>query len=286
MIVIPQLFNYRLIIGSLVIAILVLGSYSFLSNNTLKEKQEFLEQEQKLVSQELSQMISLYNALEAKNNNLKEQLIESKLEAQESQEALELVKTNESVVAKYKSQIHSLKTERNQLKKQLQSVVQTNESVAISNPEKESAESVEETSKTVVEKAEIKEVSLNVSSFNARGMTKSVIGKQVETRKAKRVNHLEVCITLSKSYSDLEEKDLYIQILNPQNNIVSDKGAVSFGASSLIFSKKTSLNKLDSENNICETIKADRDETFTKGPYFINLFHKDKLIEKTSIQLN
>ena len=286
MIVIPQLFNYRLIIGSLVIAILVLGSYSFISNNTLKEKQEFLEQEQKLVSQELSQMISLYNALEAKNNNLKEQLIESKLDAQEAQEALELVKTNESVVSKYKSQIHSLKTERNQLKKQLESVVQTNESVAISNPEKETLNSKEEASKTVVNKAEIEKNSLDVSSFHARAVTKSVIGKQVETKKAKRVNHLEVCITLSKSYSDLDEKDLYIQILNPQNNIVADKGAVSFGDSSLIFSKKTSLKNLDSENNLCETIKADRDETFTKGPYFINLFHKDKLIEKTSIQLN
>ena len=286
MIVIPQLFNYRLIIGSLVLAILVLGSYSFLSYNELEGKQEFLEQEQKLVSQELSQMISLYNALEEKNNNLKEQLIESKLETQEVKDSLKLIKTNESVVVKYKSQIQSLKSERNQLKKQLEQVAATNKSVIAIKPDAENSKPKKEISKGTTAKTELNETAISVSSFHARALTKSVIGKQVETKKAKRVNHLEVCITLSKSYSDLDEKDLYIQILNPQNNIVSDKGAVSFGNSSLIFSKKTSLNKLDSDNNICETVKADRDETFVKGFYFVNLFHKDKLIENTSIQLN
>lgn len=286
MIVIPQLFNYRLIIGSLVLAILVLGSYSFLSYNELEGKQEFLEQEQKLVSQELSQMISLYNALEEKNNNLKEQLIESKLETQEVKDSLKLIKTNESVVVKYKSQIQSLKSERNQLKKQLEQVAATNKSVTAIKPDAKNSKPMKEISKGTTAKTELNETAISVSSFHARALTKSVIGKQVETKKAKRVNHLEVCITLSKSYSDLDEKDLYIQILNPQNNIVSDKGAVSFGNSSLIFSKKTSLNKLDSDNNICETVKADRDETFVKGFYFVNLFHKDKLIENTSIQLN
>ena len=284
MIVIPQLFNYRLIIGSLVLAIIALGSYSFLSKNSLIEKQEYLEQEQKLVSQELSQMISLYNALEEKNNNLREQLIESKSETQEVKDSLELIIVKESA-NRYKTQIQSLKQERNQLKKQLETITSTIEPVVESKSEVKNSKPKPENTKRV-DVAVVEEIVLNVTSFHARAMAKSVIGKQVETQKAKRVNHLEVCITLSKSYNDLDEKDMYIQILNPQNNVVADKGVVSFGNSSLIFSKKASLKNLDAENNLCETIKADRDETFTKGLYFINLFHKDKLIENTSIQLN
>ncbi|MCB0470943.1 MAG: hypothetical protein KDC51_10655, partial [Flavobacteriaceae bacterium] len=112
MIIIPQLFNYRLIIGSLVIVIIVLGSYSFVSFNTLKEQTEFLENEQKLMETELSQMLRLYDDLETKNNNLNAQLEESKQTAQSTLDSLRILKANEAVISKYKSQIIRLRQER------------------------------------------------------------------------------------------------------------------------------------------------------------------------------
>ena len=70
MIVLPQSFNYRLIIGTLVIALAILGSYSISSFNAFEDQEEFLEQETKLVQNELSEMISLYDDVSVENESM------------------------------------------------------------------------------------------------------------------------------------------------------------------------------------------------------------------------
>ena len=79
MIVFPQSFNYRLIIGTLVIALAILGSYSISSFNAFEDQEEFLEQETKLVQNELSEMISLYDDVAVENESIKSQLNSPKL---------------------------------------------------------------------------------------------------------------------------------------------------------------------------------------------------------------
>ena len=58
MIVNPQLFNYRLIIGSLIVAVNRFRCLQFYNYQSITSHQQFLEQEKKLVESELSQMIS------------------------------------------------------------------------------------------------------------------------------------------------------------------------------------------------------------------------------------
>ena len=68
--------------------------------------------------------------------------------------------------------------------------------------------------------------------------------------------------------------------------MLSNEGIVGYGSSSIIYSKRSPLRKLDNRNSLCELIIADAEEPFTKGPYRINIFHNGVLLGNTIIQLN
>lgn len=278
MVIIPQLFNYRLIIGSLVTAIIVLGSYSFVSYNTLKDQTEFLQQEQKLMETELSQMVRLYNNLETKNNNLNAQLTESRQHAQQVLDSLRLIQANEPTISKYKAQIQYLKQERLQLEEAMHNFVQENQTSDTKNSIEASKKLDNEISGVL---PEMEDVSLD--SFEAKALMKFRSGKNKETTMAKRVSHLEVCFSLSKIP---QTQDVFIQVLSPKNNVVADKGSVNFGKSSLIYSKKVSVNNSNTDEIICANIESNYKERFTKGTYFVNIFNSQKLLANTTIELD
>ena len=131
MLVFPQTFNYRLIIGTLVIAIAILGSYSISSFNSFKNQEEFLEQETKLVQHELTEMISLYNDVSIENEVVKTKLNLSKSKVEDILSSVKNTKTDLSLISKYRSQINALKTERELIFDQIDSLLRDNEALHI-----------------------------------------------------------------------------------------------------------------------------------------------------------
>ena len=102
MIVNPQPFSYRLIIGSLIIAIAVLSSFSYISYKDVKENQAFVEQENKLVENELSEMISQYDKIEVENEGLKIQFEKAKTKMQIILDSVKNIRPSGSLISKYK----------------------------------------------------------------------------------------------------------------------------------------------------------------------------------------
>ena len=127
---------------------------------------------------------------------------------------------------------------------------------------------------------------LKASSVEAQAYKLKSDKKRFTTR-AKRANAIDVCIRLSENpLTEKGNKDIYIQIVSPQGNVVADKGEIVFGENSLIYSKKEIFN-FDNENlEICAAIIADEeDQPFKKGYYFVNVFHDNVNLGSTSIQL-
>ena len=300
MIVNPQLFNFRLIIGSLVIALVVLGSFSYSNYNTLMENQRFVEQEKKLVQGELSEMISQFEKYDVKNKNISLQLEKSKAKMKVVLDSLKSFKLNASLVSRYKSQIQSLKKENEDVIALINNLQQENEELkANTNRIKSEIKKTDLISKTLKEKNDSlfkANLNLNKSIEEAKGLTisnvevegvKRVTSKRiVNTNFANKANQLHVCFTLANNrFAEKGNKDLYIQILDPKNNIVADKGAVNFGKSSLIYSKKTTVEYNNEDVKVCTLIKTDNDEKLVKGTYFVNVFHNSERLGKTTIEL-
>ena len=81
-------------------------------------------------------------------------------------------------------------------------------------------------------------------------------------------------------------KDLFIQILSPNNNSVLDNGGIVFDSNSLIYSLKEAVSFDNKNLNICTTIatyKADR--PLVKGQYIINVFHENNKLGSTTLKL-
>ncbi len=294
MIVNPQFFNYRLIIGSLVVAIAVLSVFSFTNYESVKEHQQFLEQEKKLVETELSQLLDRYDDVANTNMFIGSKLKDAKSATKTALDSLRLLKSDLSVITKFKNQLILFKNKNKQLFEIVDSL-----NTANLNLEKDKLLVHDELKKQVAANSSLqkKNETLNKSvekgalitanSFKAKAyLIKN--GQLLETKKALNAETIEVCFTLAENaLTEKGEKELYIQIVNPKNNVVSNKGFIDFGDSSLIYSTKTTVNYSNEVVDVCTNIVSNPSEKpLDKGTYYVSVFYKDRKLGTTQIELN
>nr|WP_321227302.1 hypothetical protein [uncultured Psychroserpens sp.] len=294
MIVNPQLFNYRLIIGSLIIAVAVLTVYSFTSYKSIETHQQFLEQEKKLVESELSQMITRYDDVSISNDLISSKLEDAKRATILTLDSLRMVRSDFSMLTKFKQQLFNIKLKNKVLFKTVDSLDQVNKGLekekllAYNELRKQKRENstLVQKNKNLNESLE-KGALLTANSFKAKGFEK-LFGVKTPSNKAKRVHSIEVSFILAEnSLTEAGEKEIYIQIVNPRNNVVADKGSVDFGSSTLIYSEKQIVNYNNSVVEVSIDVDADiNEQPLEKGSYYISVFHKDRKLGSTQVNLN
>jgi len=295
MVVNPQTFNYRLVIGALIATLLGLASYSFSSYIQLQEQKEFLIQEKKIVENELSKIIDRYDELMSENEDMKDELSVAKEHTIKLLDSLKIQEATVFIIGKYRKQISSLQDERNRFMTLASSLktenteLQQEQKKVVNRLIKQTDVNDQLSERNILLAENLKKGSvITANSFIARGIKTKASGKQIETDKAKRADMIKVCFILAKnSLAEKGKKDLYIQIVNPNNNVIGDKSSKNFGDYTLIYSSKTEVDYNNDVLDICIDAKAGDDEnTFTKGTYFINVFHDEKKLGSTSINLN
>ena len=128
---------------------------------------------------------------------------------------------------------------------------------------------------------------MQVTMLDAKAVKRVGRNKVVTTDKAKRTNKLLVEFIIPKNnLVTTGVKDIYIQIVNPNNNVVSNKDQVKFGKQTLIYSKKLDVNFTNEDVEVSTFIDADEDEPFKEGVYFVNVFNKENRLASTSILLD
>jgi hypothetical protein len=294
MIVNPQLLNYRLIIGSLIIAVAVLTVYSFTSYKSIATHQQFLEQEKKLVESELSQMIASYDDVSISNNLISTQLEDAKRATKLTLDSLRILRSDLSILSKFKQQLFNFKLKNKTLFKTADSLNEVNKDLEreklLANSEliKQQLENSTLVQKNKnLNKTLEKGALLTANSFKAKGF-ETFFGNKRFSSKAKRVETIEVCFILAEnSLTEAGAKDFYIQIVNPKNNVVADKGSISFGESTLIYSAKEIVNYNNNVVEVCIDVDADINEKpLEKGNYYISIFHKYRKLGSTQVNLN
>lgn len=294
MIVNPQLFNYRLINGVLVIAIVVLGSISFSSYNTLKNQKAVAEQEFNLVQQELSQMIALYEEVGVENEERTLQLQQSKSRIYSLLDSLEAVKSDLPLITKFKQESMALRYRQNELITELDSkkreitdlVEETNKALETIGFQKDQLELLTEENEKLA--FMIKEITgLSANNIEGTALITSRSNDDIVTEIASKANNLEVCFTIEENtFSPKGNKDIYVQILDPYNNVVSDRGAVQFGNTYLVYSGKTSVNYRNTNLDVCTKINVNSEEPLVEGDYLITVFHDNEVLGTSKIILN
>ena len=293
MLVFPQTHNYRLIIGTLVIAIAILGTYSISSFNSFKNHEEFLEQETKLVQYELTEMISLYDDVSIENEVVKKKLEISKSKIKSILSSVKKTKTDLSLISKYRSQLNTLKKEREVIFDQIDSLVRDNNSLHLKiNSVSKQFENQKRKLATLKKKNEklhaiVNEVGvLKVNNIKAVALNTTQSFKDYETKKASETGHFEICATLeSNVYSKKGNKNIYVQILDANNQLISERGVLKYNGKHIKYSGKTTIKNISESITACLKISVNDKKKLKNGTYNVNVFQNTTFLESTSITL-
>ena len=295
MIVNPQLFNYKLIIGSLIIGIASISFLSWVNYNTVTSSETFVKNENKLIQSELRNAIDYNTQLHASNNELLKKLENSKLENAILQNQLREANNALERAQETKKELKNSEFKNNYLKQTIDSLITLNTSynsdkfivlnrLQKSNAEVKDLKTKNEALQSLLEKAShLSAAKISASTYKS----KDVDIKEI-SNKARNVKAVNVSVILSQNpLITTGEKDIYIQILNPKGNVIADKGSVSFGNSTLIYSNKQSIIYKGDNFELETMIEAsENDKPLLKGEYIINVFYDDKKLGSTRFELN
>ncbi|WP_299097227.1 hypothetical protein [uncultured Winogradskyella sp.] len=259
----------------------------------MKSYEEFLKQEKVLIEKELSEIIVSYDELSQNYDLMSSQLQEAKLETKIALDSLRLLKSDLSIITKFKDQLSVLKTKSKVLLATLDSLNSANLKL---QKEKRYAMNTIKNNNLTINALEETNDSLNETIDNAAILRANNVSveafkinnsKKKSSLRAKRVNAMDVCISLTENpLTEKGNKEIYIQIVSPNNNIIAGKGEVFFADNSLIYSKKEIVNFDNKNLNICTTVATYKeDRPLVKGTYFVNVFHENRKLGSTSIEL-
>lgn len=289
MIVNPQEFNYRLTIGILVVVIAVFTAYGLTSYSALKSDKDFLVQEKRNLHNELSEILNRYDALNSENLALKSELDSTIYKVGVANNAIERLKAKAAFNTSLQNQLKFLRTQKRSLEDREDSLIRVVQKIEEEkqgiieelNVEKQNTLVEKEALENKIEKASV----ISANSFIAKAYKINAFKKPIQTVKAKEADQIELCFVIAQNViAPKGTKDLYVQIIDPNNNILSDKGSVSFGDESLIYSHKESVNYNNAAIDIC--LNIENDESFESGLYYINVFENNRRLGGTQIELN
>ncbi|VAV85940.1 hypothetical protein MNBD_BACTEROID02-1502 [hydrothermal vent metagenome] len=287
----PLAFNYKFTISTLIVAFTILAVYSYTSYNSAKQNENFLKQEKKLLESQISDILLSYDGLGEKNKSLVLELDNAESRIEVTLDSLVQLKADVSLIHKYRNQLTRLRKQQNSLIKKgdsffgaNQELIKQNASITKVLEEQTSLIYVLENEKGTLKETLEKGALISANSFEARAYKLKNSGDQTETYKASIINNIKVSFIIAKNrLAQNQGKELYIQVIGPDNNIVADKGAVKFDELLLIYSSKIHINYTSKNLDVIANIEIP--ETLQKGKYHINVFENERRLGGTQIDL-
>ncbi|MDC0342580.1 hypothetical protein OAM90_05700 [Flavobacteriaceae bacterium] len=282
----------KILIGLLVVLLVSLAGYTYTLIQQNKETVLFLEADKAEVQKELEALVVSYNEI-LQDNKLKDKdLIAARDRIIVLLDSVKDFKANLSIITRYKAQVRGLKNERAQLFNRADSLLVVTQRLAI---EKDSTTAVliktikvvdsVTTANTQLFNSLEKGALIGISNLDATAIIVRKGGKIKETKRASRADKIRVCYTIAPNTLAQEgDRVLYVQVINPDNNIIGDKSNITFGQDLLTYSKSESVFYENQALDVCAIIGTTGQDVL-KGLYTINIFDAQRQIGSTTLML-
>ena len=110
-------------------------------------------------------------------------------------------------------------------------------------------------------------------------------GKVVDTRRASRADKIRACFTLlPNAVAPRGNRTLYVQVINPNNNVMGDNVVKQFEDKNLNYSAATNVFYENEELDVCILVNA-LESDLVSGNYILNLFEGENQIATTTMVL-
>lgn len=293
--------NSNVIYFLIVVVLALLGTdvYLYLQKNKSDTKIVYQEDEKNRLKVELdsledqiekansgkakmsAEMQAKNDSLESKIRVLRQELDKGKLTKAELSKAQEDVKQLRYFVANYTEQIDSLKKQNTNLA-QTNTHLKTNLDSVSQKATTLTAQNSDLSNKVTIAKA-LKVGSVNIVAYKVKSS-----GKEVEETRAKPTTKIKVNFTVaSNSLADKALHDVYMRVLDPTGNLVTDANSGSFTADgqTLQYTYKTSIDFKDDGSGFTIDWKSPTNPPFQKGAYTVILYSDNSTMGQGSISL-
>jgi ElaB/YqjD/DUF883 family membrane-anchored ribosome-binding protein len=271
--------KFKIIIGILSFLLIALSVYTVILYNDNKETVSGLEEQKSTIEGELQDLLADYDEVIRDNEIKDKDLIEARNRIEVLLDSVKDAEANLALIKRYKREINKLKDERVLLFKKADSLIAANQMLAIErdstnlvlNETIKVVDSVTEEnlalSNTIKEASVVSAIDLNGSAVIVRNN-----GRIVDTKRSSRADKVRACFTLTPNpIAEKGDRVLYVQVINPKNNILGEKGSLVFDEKTLNYSKSTKVFYENDELDVCVLVDADKAD-LVKGRYVINVF--------------
>ncbi|MAO10958.1 MAG: hypothetical protein CMC07_08775 [Flavobacteriaceae bacterium] len=284
--------KFKILIGVLSVLLIALAVYTVSLYNDSKDKVTGLEQQKETIENELEELIANYDEV-IQDNELKDKdLLAARDRIEVLLDSVKDAEANVLLIERYKAEVGRLKNERKMLFKRADSLIAVNKRISMERDSTTTAlnetikvvDSVSEENTTMAET--IKKGSI-VKATDLRG--EAVIirnsGKIVDTRRASRADKIRACFTLApNAIAKSGDRDLYVQVINPKNNLLGVKETIGFDGSILNYSAKTTVFYENEELDVCVLVDA-TENNLIEGRYVVNVFDGKTQVATTTMEL-
>ncbi len=284
--------KFKILVGVLSVLLIALAVYTVTLFNDNKSQVSTLETQKAEIQQELEGLIANYDEI-IKDNELKDKdLFAARERISVLLDSVKDAQANVSLIERYKVEISKLKQERAMLFKRADSLIAANQRLAL---ERDSTSTELENTRVVMDSVSQQNVSMSetikkASMIKATDMRGEAViirnsGKVVDTRRASRADKIRTCFTLlPNAVAKKGNRTLYVQVINPKNNVMGDNVVKQFDEKNLNYSASTNVFYENEELNVCILVNAS-DNDLISGNYIVNLFDGENQIATTTMEL-
>ncbi|WP_299248381.1 chromosome partitioning protein ParA [uncultured Lacinutrix sp.] len=284
----------KVALGIAIALFIGLGVFSSSLYKEKKQNEKELISEKTKVLNELNQMAAQYDVAMSENNVVNQNLVDAKGRIDGLIDSLKVSENNLKSLWKYKTKYLSLQKEMDYLLTENDKLKVENQMLATSldSTKVELVQRTMFTDSLLVQNTALADVvesaaTLSANSMKASGVLERSSGKQIPMEKASRSDKIRICFTVAKNkLVEAGDKELFVQVIDPKNNILGSNEQVVFGEETLNYSL---ISKFSYENQslpICEYIaKKDKKDDFEKGTYKVNVFNGKELVTSSQFSM-
>lgn len=283
----------KVALGIALVLFLATGFYTMNLYKESNETKKELNDEKQMVMNDLNAMAKQYDEAIAENDVANQDLINARGRIQGLIDSLRISETNVKSLWRYKSKYKNLQREMDILLAQNDSLRIENSYLATSldSTRVRLEERTMFTDSLLVQNTALAEVVENASILNTVdlkgfGVIERTSGKLIPTERARRADKIRVCFTVAKNaLVQAGDQELYVQVIDPNNNILGANEQVIFEEKTLNYSVVSKFNYENSNLNVCEFVTSNSDNDFEKGRYIVNVFNQKDLVSTSEFTL-
>ncbi len=282
----------KILTGILAVALIALGIYTVKFYNEEKENKVLLQKEKAVIEDELNDLIIKYDEAIATNQVMDQNLVDARQRIAVLLDSVKDAEANLVLISRYRREISTLRNEKDRLFKVVDSLSMQNRMLAtvidstnmVLAQRVRQADSLSVTNQSLSTKVD-RAAQLKVTSLKGDGVIVRNNGKLVTNNRTRRIDQIRTCFTITEnSLAQAGERDMYVQVYNPQNELVGDQLAVQHEGGVMVYSAASRIYYENEELDVCILSNTDRDK-LTAGNYKVYVYAGQNLIGTSSFDL-